>query len=177
MFNAPQTFNLKQHPFVTSTVPVWRSSLRWLLNLQFIDCVVTCILLLLITLIWRFYADFSLTNIFMNACYLLYMQSSIKYKKGSHTDSVLGLAWNKEFRFVQCSYCSFACYHLHAPVLVTVLNPFLLPPNPIKPGIFLLVQVLINKLRYGMWLQENVISPWSIIQIRQGFTLAPTIYH
>lgn len=58
------------------------------------------------------------TVIFMSGCNLLCVQSSIKYKKGSHTDSVLGLAWNKEFRFVEASvpFCPFLlvsdAYHI-----------------------------------------------------------------
>ncbi|OMO56219.1 hypothetical protein COLO4_35734 [Corchorus olitorius] len=49
-----------------------------------------------------------------------------KYKEGSHTGPVLGLAWNKEYRLFNL------------------------------PGISLLVVVLTNKLRFGMWLLENV---------------------
>lgn len=32
---------------------------------------------------------------------IVFLQKSIKYKDDSHTDSVLGLAWNKEYRFVE----------------------------------------------------------------------------
>ena len=32
---------------------------------------------------------------------IVFLQKPIKYKDDSHTDSVLGLAWNKEYRFVE----------------------------------------------------------------------------
>jgi len=38
-------------------------------------------------------------------------------------------------------------------------------------GIYLLVQVLTNELRFGMWLLENVILPWSIIRTRSELSL------
>ncbi|RXH80957.1 hypothetical protein DVH24_004871 [Malus domestica] len=62
---------------------------------------------------------------------------SIKYKEDSHRDSVLGLAWNKEYRFV-------------------LFYTFVLRVVASVEEIYLLVQVLTNKLRFGMWLPENV---------------------
>ncbi|KAI3419552.1 WD_REPEATS_REGION domain-containing protein [Psidium guajava] len=70
-------------------------------------------------------------------------KASIKYKEGSHTDSVLGLAWNKEFR-----------------LLKTVTFSLVL-------GIYLPVQVLIGKSKFGMLQLENAILPWNTIPTRQ----------
>lgn len=38
------------------------------------------------------------------------------------------------------------------------------------------MQVLTNKLKFGMWLLENVPLPWSIIQTRQDFFLPNSYY-
>lgn len=40
-----------------------------------------------------------------------------------------------------------------------------------SPGIYLLVPVQTNKLRYGMWLLGSVVSPWITTQTRQELNL------
>lgn len=45
--------------------------------------------------------DFLSKYVWSSLIKIVFLQKPIKYKDDSHTDSVLGLAWNKEYRFVE----------------------------------------------------------------------------
>lgn len=127
------------------------------------------------TLILKMVYFLSFLFIDLHTCFI---KASIKCKKDSHTDSVLGLAWNKEFRSVFVYGYIMYFYSTSSAVLFNICNIYIYiwSFQNLNAGIYLQVQARTNLSRFGMSIQENARLPWITILIRQVLFVLSLFY-